>query len=148
GDSLWAFTRRKSDGLYVLAAELVIRAITRNPPNYRYGRWRVWGDLHRSRYFDTDLGPRVEPLIRALGIPVRGARLGQSFQGHAAVREISEAAHRMLQQFASDLPRLAAAAIYPEDEFEAMLVHDQPVRRMLVHETPAEYGIRLRYLYE
>jgi hypothetical protein len=43
GDSLWAFTRRGQDGLYVLAAELVVRAVTRNPPNYRYGRYRIWG---------------------------------------------------------------------------------------------------------
>lgn len=45
GDSLWAFTRRKGDRLYVLAAELIVRAVTRNPPNYRYGAYRVWGDL-------------------------------------------------------------------------------------------------------
>ena len=49
GDSLWAFTRRP-DGQYVLAAELVIRAKTLNPPTFRYGRYRVWGDLRRSRY--------------------------------------------------------------------------------------------------
>ena len=34
GDSLWAFTRNKLM-LYVLAAELVVRACTKNPPNYR-----------------------------------------------------------------------------------------------------------------
>src|SRR5438552_2231721 len=41
GDSLWAFTRRRGDGLYVLAAELVVRALTRNPPNYHYGTYRI-----------------------------------------------------------------------------------------------------------
>ncbi len=60
GDSLWAFTRRTHDGLYILAAELVIRAVTRNPPNYRYGIYRAWGDLARSRYFDVELGPSAE----------------------------------------------------------------------------------------
>jgi hypothetical protein len=35
GDSLWAFTRNKANGLYVLAAELIVRAVTRNVPNYR-----------------------------------------------------------------------------------------------------------------
>ena len=47
GDSLWAFTRT-SDGCYVLAAELVVRAKTLNPPNFRYGRYRIWGDLNES----------------------------------------------------------------------------------------------------
>src|SRR5690606_26018838 len=104
GDSLWAFTQRRSDGSYVLAAELVVRALTKNPANYRYGQWRIWGDLHRSRYFDVDFGPRVEPVIRALGVKAAASRLGQSFQGHAAVRLISPAAHRMLAEFTRDVP--------------------------------------------
>jgi 5-methylcytosine-specific restriction protein A len=48
GDSLWAFTRA-SDGRYVLGAELVVCAKTLNPPKFRYGRYRVWGDLWKSR---------------------------------------------------------------------------------------------------
>ena len=79
GSSLWAFTRRRPDGLYVLAAELVVRAVTRNPPNYRYGAYRVWGDLERSRYFDVDRGPSAEPLIRAMDVRAGGPRLGQAF---------------------------------------------------------------------
>ena len=59
GDSLWAFTRR-TDGRYVLAAELVVRAKTLNPPNFRYGRYRVWGSLSLSRYFKTEGQPSVE----------------------------------------------------------------------------------------
>ena len=49
GDSLWAFTRRAEDGAYVMAAELVVRSKTMNPPGYRYGPYRLWGDLQRSR---------------------------------------------------------------------------------------------------
>ena len=148
GDSLWAFTRRKRDGIYVLAAELIVRAVTRNPPNYRYGAWRIWGDLQRSRYFDIDAGARIEPVIRSLAIRAAGARLGQSFQGPAAVRKISEDAHRTLHAFACELPVLEHAAIYPEDEFEARLVHDEPVRQLVVRETRAGHERRLRYLYE
>lgn len=148
GDSVWAFTRRRRDGVYVLAAELVVRALTRNPPNYRYGTYRIWGDLHRSRYFDVDLGPNADPLIRALGIRVRAERLGQSFQGARAVREISEADHRLLYQFAAELPLYPHAAIYPEDEFEARLVHGAAARRLVIRETPADMDRRLRYLYE
>ena len=88
-DSLWAFTRRQQGGPYILAAELVANAVTPNPPNYRYGRHRIWGDLESSRYFDVELGPSVEPLIRHLSVSARGQRLGQSFQGHAAVRGLT-----------------------------------------------------------
>jgi hypothetical protein len=50
GDSLWAFTRRR-DGIYVLAAELIVKAKTTNPPNFRYGKYRVWGDINYSSTF-------------------------------------------------------------------------------------------------
>jgi len=56
GDSLWAFTRH--DGRYVLAVELVIKAKTLNTNSYRYGKYRVWGDLTLSRYFSVQ-GSRI-----------------------------------------------------------------------------------------
>jgi 5-methylcytosine-specific restriction enzyme A len=148
GESLWAFTRLPRDSRYVLAAELVIRAVTRNPPNYRYGAWRIWGDLDRSRYFDAKACPRVDALIRSLGVKASASRLGQSFQGHAAVRRLDEAAHQVLAEHARELPVLAHAAIYPEDEFEARLVHEESVRQLIVREADAEHDLRLRYLYE
>lgn len=148
GDSVWAFTRRAADAEYVLAAELVVRAVTSNPANYRYGRWRVWGDLERSRYFDVARGPRVDPVIRALGIQASASRLGQSFQGHAAVRPITEAAHQTLADYAKELPVLRSAALYPEDEFEARLVHGQQARDLVIRESLSEQNRRRRYLYE
>lgn len=148
GDSVWAFTRRRRDGIYVLAAELVVRAVTRNPPNYRYGMYRIWGDLQRSRYFDIDFGPNAEPLIRSLSIRAQAERLGQSFQGASAVRVISEEDHRLLSRFAVDLPVFPHAAIYPEDEFEARLVHGPEARRFMIRENRDLSDRRLRYLYE
>lgn len=65
GESLWAFTRRV-DGTYTMAAQLLIRARTRNPETYRYGTYRVWGDLEQSRYFNIEHLPNAEPIIRAL----------------------------------------------------------------------------------
>ena len=52
GDSLWAFTHNHS-GQYVLAAELIVKAKTENPPIFRYGRYRIWGDIQCSRYFQV-----------------------------------------------------------------------------------------------
>ncbi len=148
GDSLWAITRRTNDGLYVLAAELVVRAVTRNPPNYRYGRYRAWGDLARSRYFDIDLAPNAEPLIRSLNVKAAGQHLGQAFQGQAAVRRLGEADHWVLADFAAYLPTLKRVALYPEDEFEARLIHGEAARSLVLREEKAEYGRRLEYLFE
>jgi 5-methylcytosine-specific restriction protein A len=147
-DSLWAFTRRARDGLYVLAAELVVRAVTRNPPNYRYGAYRAWGDLERSRYFDVDQGPNADPLIRALGVRASSPRLGQAFQGHAAVRVIGDADAHLLALFAADLPTVERVGIYPEDEFEGRLVHGDAARPRVLREAAAGYDARrLEYLY-
>lgn len=108
---MWAFTRRAHDGTYVLAADLVVVAVTENRPGYRYGRYRVWGHLQESRYFDVDVGPDFEPVVRVLSITAAASTLGQSFQGLAAVRRLSPGDARLLAQFASDLPTLRCAAI-------------------------------------
>ena len=148
GDSVWAFTRRRGDRLYVLAAELVVRAVTRNPPNYRYGAFRLWGDLHRSRYFDIAVSPNAEPLIRTLGVRSGAQRLGQSFQGHAAVRPISVLDHQLLAGFATDLPVLERVHLYPEDEFEARLLHGADARKMILRESATQLTKRQAYLFE
>src|SRR5690348_7877301 len=113
GDSVWAFTRRP-DGVYVLAAELVVRAKTINPPGFRYGRYRVWGDLSRSRYFRVDDQPTVDQIIRALSVRADAAVLGRAFQGHAAVRPLIVADHQILVAAAQQLPLEPRARILPE----------------------------------
>jgi hypothetical protein len=106
------------------------------------------GDLERSRYFDIDAGPNAEPLIRALSVRAVSQRLGQSFQGHAAVRQITEADHRLLAGTAFYLPVLDRVALYPEDELEARLIHGDAARSLVIREQKAEYGRRLAYLFE
>jgi hypothetical protein len=117
GDSLWAFTRNRL-GEYVLAAELVVSAKTRNPKTFRYGSYRLWGSLEKSRYFLVDSQPTVEPLIRGLSCRPRADLLGQSFQGRNAVRELSLADHRMLRLFSKDLPLETRARLIPEEQLE------------------------------
>jgi 5-methylcytosine-specific restriction enzyme A len=147
GETLWAFTRDRF-GRYSLAAELVVKAVTRNPPNYRYGRHRVWGDLERTRYFDIEVAPNAEPLLRDLEITANAAILAQSFQGHRAVKELSETDHRLLVEFTRKLAVLEKARIYPEDEFEARLLLGSDAGRAVVREAAAEYAVRSRYLFE
>jgi 5-methylcytosine-specific restriction enzyme A len=146
GESLWAFTRR-SDGIYVLAAELVVKAKTFNPDNYRYGRYRVWGDLRRSRYFRTDSQIDVSNIIRSLSVRAQSSALGQSFQGHAAVRRIDIRDDQILAAYAKNLPLEPRARLIPEERLEALLISDDPyaVRALIKAES---YGIaedRQRY---
>ena len=57
-ESLWAFTR-KPDRRYALAAELFVSAKTKNPSGFRYGAYRVWGHLRKSRYFGVEAQPDI-----------------------------------------------------------------------------------------
>lgn len=114
GDSVWAFTRN-TRGRYVLAAELVVHAKTRNPTGYPYGPYRVWGDRTRSRYFNVDAGPDAEPLIRGFEMSTGDGVLGRSFQGPGAVRAMSVADHQALAAFARALP-LEPRAHNPDEE--------------------------------
>jgi hypothetical protein len=149
GESLWAFTR-DAQGRYVLAAELIARAKTHNPPNFRYGQYRVWADLSRSKYFETDNQPRVEHVIRQLSPKTQARYLGQSFQGNAAVREITQQDHQVLSRLSSDLKLEPRARILPEERLEAaLLIGDQEAVYDLVHKE--ESGVaeeRRQYLYQ
>lgn len=148
GDSLWAFTRN-IEGRYVLAAELVVRAKTHNPPNFRYGRYRVWGDLTKSRYFRTERQPSVEQIIRNLSCRANAPVLGRSFQGAAAVRLISYEDHQILSAAAKDLPLEPRARILPEEKLEATLLlgYKQAVERLIHEEAPGIAEQRREYLF-
>jgi hypothetical protein len=101
GDSLWAFTRN-SRGTYVLAANLVIEAVGQVTDS-EYGRYCAQGSSTSSRYFDIERGEDIEPLIRKLSVKAEADALGQSFQGPAAVRIITDSDHGALKAFARDL---------------------------------------------
>jgi hypothetical protein len=115
GESLWAFTRQP-DGRYALAAELVISAKTMNPPGYRYGPYRVWGDLRRSRYFAVDGQPDVSIFIRGLSVRASAEVLGRAFQGKAAVRSLSQGDHALLRAYAKALPSEPRARLLPRSD--------------------------------
>lgn len=149
GDSLWAFTRLP-DGRYVLAAELVVQAKTFNPPRFRYGRYRLWGDLRRSRYFAANGQANVEQVIRRLSIRPQGDPLGRSFQGHSAVRRITRNDHQLLAELARGLPLEPRARLLPEERLEALVLLGDPasVERLLMDEPSGIAAERARYLYK
>ncbi|MCP4599806.1 MAG: hypothetical protein GY847_04570 [Proteobacteria bacterium] len=140
GDSLWAFTRRP-DGVYVLAAELIIRSKTLNPKGFRYGRYRVWGDLKRSRYFATGKQPDTTELIRSLSIKASGDVLGRAFQGRAAVRSLNEKDHQVLLAYSSQLEPEHRARLIPEERLEALLLAGNEADvNLLLKEEPSGLG--------
>ena len=141
GDTLWAFTRNRLD-IYVLAAALVVKAKTINPPRFRYGRYRMWGDLKLSRYFLTENVGSVEAVIRSLSVKTGGGVLGRAFQGHAAVRRITAEDHAMLAAAARTLPPEPRARIMPEDRIEhEVLLGDAAAVQHLVAETGISSGV-------
>jgi hypothetical protein len=147
GNSLWAFTR-KPDTRYALAAELVISAKTMNPSGFRYGPYRVWGDLNRSRYFRIGDQPDISLLIRSLPVSANADVLGRSFQGKAAVRSLSEADHWQLLAYAEHLPLEPRARLLPEDRLEALLLagDEDAVARLLNNEPAGMAEERREYL--
>jgi 5-methylcytosine-specific restriction protein A len=148
GESVWAFTRRP-DGIYVLAAELIVKAKTKNPPKFRYGRYRIWGDIHSSRYFQVDQQPGIENVIRSLSVKSNAQILGQSFQGYAAVKQISQSDHDVLNSLVKYLPIENRAKILPEDNLEASLIMGdvQGVMELVKNEKPGIAEQRIKYLY-
>ncbi len=149
GDSLWAFTRTTT-GKYVLAMELVVRAKTRNPNGFRYGSYRIWGDLKRSRYFRTEGQPDISELIRRLSVKANSPVIGRSFQGHAAVRRLTPADHRLLVDYARHIPLEPRARLLPEEELEARILLGDPdaVSNLITTEAPGIADERRQYLFE
>ncbi len=140
GDSLWAFARRRDDA-YALAAELVVSARTTNPPGDRYGRYRLWGDLARSRYFALDGQRDVTGLVRSLSVPGGGDVLGRAFQGRAAVRRLDTGDHAVLAAYARVLPPEPRARLVPEEALEALLQSgDVEAVARLLREEPSGLG--------
>jgi len=148
GESLWAFTRNRQQR-FVLAAELVVRAKTINPPKFKYGRYRIWGNLRTSRYFEVDHQPGVEQIIRSLSVRANADILSQSFQGHAAVRRITSQDHLILKAASSYLPLESRARILPEERLEANLLlgDEEAVESLVREEKPGIAEERRKYLF-
>ncbi|MBL8604923.1 MAG: HNH endonuclease [Myxococcales bacterium] len=132
GESLWLVTGRPSPHgtAYVLAARLVITAKTHNAAGYRYGRFRLWGDLAKSRYF-THQGPDASALLRGLRFdadrPIAAAHIGQALQ---TLRALSSADARCLEAWASALT----------DEPRAYALVDEMALEETLRERPPELG--------
>jgi len=123
GESLWLFTRVPigAENQYRLLARLVVSAKTINAPDYKYGAYRVWGDLAHSDYYSVreDSQDDVFDLIRELEL--EGTGLGDSSRTSLAqacqtIRAIKPSASVLLSAKAQQLPIETRARFIPEEE--------------------------------
>ena len=116
---------------------------------YRYGAYRLWGDLGLSRYFRTDGQPDISELIKRLSVKANAPVIGNSFQGHAAVRRLTTVDHQALAEYARHIPLEPRAQLLPEEELEARILLGDPdaVTRLIMDEAPGIAEERRRYLF-
>lgn len=86
GETLWIVTGKPTIHKinYVLVAKLLVIGKTFNHQEYKYGRYRIWGDIKRSAYYSAD-GPDMSDLLLELdffhGKKIKSKDLiGQSLQ--------------------------------------------------------------------
>ncbi|HSZ57794.1 MAG TPA: HNH endonuclease [Tepidisphaeraceae bacterium] len=109
GETLWLFTVVKNPPRFFLAAKLVVRSKTINPPTFKYGAYRVWGDLRRSRYFRVDpMAKRSEAFRFLQGLPLESGTFSDCSpttlpQACQTIRGISPRGHQLLERFSESL---------------------------------------------
>lgn len=156
GDSLWLVTGRsepgKSKQAYYVVARLIVRSKTLNPPGFKYGKYRVWGDLGTSKYYQVGTQEASEllrnlPFASNQKIGNTAAEIAQHLQ---TMRALSQAASFLLEAWCANLPiEEAAYRILPEEQLEQAIEQDSEAVRKLIGETPtgiAEY--RLNHLMQ
>ena len=139
GETLWLFTAVKNPPRFFIVARLIASLKTVNPAGFKYGDFRVWGDLERSRYFKLRLDQRDDEafeLIRRLPL-VSGSfsdttrfSLPQACQ---TIRGITPGANALLDEFTVDLPdEERAREVADEYELEReLLAGDAALEKVL-----------------
>jgi 5-methylcytosine-specific restriction enzyme A len=149
GESLWLITRvvgRSSLSEYRTLARLVIRSKTINSPSYKYGPFRVWGDLQRSQYFKVtpDTAHDAFELLRLL--PLHSGTLKSSSrssigQAVQTIRGLTPKASQLLEAFSAQLPIEERARAVPDElKLEQALTHEPSQLDLLLRETQVAYS--------
>jgi 5-methylcytosine-specific restriction endonuclease McrA len=132
GQNLWLFTRLKSPPRYYLVAKLVVRSKTINAPGFKYGAYRVWGDLHASRYFRVRPDHREDEAFEVLrGLPLATGPLADCdrvtlAQSCQSIRGLTAEGNELLEAFARSLPdEERAALVIDEYELERAMQDDR-----------------------
>jgi 5-methylcytosine-specific restriction protein A len=148
GEMLWLFTVVKNPPRFFVVAKLVVRSKTMNPPGFKYGDYRVWGDLKQSRYFKLRVEKQADEafeLLRRLPL-VSGTLEGSTRfnlpQACQTIRGLTPDANTLLEEFTLNLPD-EERAWQVADEYELereLLVGDMALEKVLRrdHTGPSE----------
>lgn len=149
GESLWLFTRVFSgnSNQYRLLARLVVSAKTINAPGYKYGAYRVWGNLSSSCYYKacSDSRDDIFDLLRLLefeGPSLENKTRSSLAQACQTIRELKASAAVLLAAKTDSLqPEPRAATVPNEDKLESALNADEPSQlQLLLRDEGGGYG--------
>lgn len=123
GETLWVFTRivgAAGISEYRMLANLVVRSKTINSPSYKYGPFRVWGDLKLSRYFQVncDASQDAFELLRLLPLgsgSLRDCSRSSLAQACQTIRTLKPEASRLLETIGQQLPIEERAFAVPDE---------------------------------
>ncbi|MBL9155174.1 MAG: HNH endonuclease [Verrucomicrobiales bacterium] len=135
GETLWLFTRiidRSGLPQLKIAAKLVVRSKTINPPGYKYGPYRLWGNLSESAYFRIDEDPKSDAFDVLKFLPLDSGTLAGTDRTsllHACqtIRGISPDGHAILEEFTKHLAlEMRAYKVADELRLEKLYQQDLP----------------------
>jgi hypothetical protein len=154
GETLWLFTVVKNPPRFFIVAKLVVRSKTVNPPGFRYGDYRVWGDLQRSRYFKVRVNERADEAFELLRrLPFVSGSLSDATrhnlpQACQTIRAITPDADKLLDAFTRGVP-VEERAMQVADEYDLeqeLLAGDAALEKLIRQEHVGPSEDRRRHL--
>lgn len=153
GETLWLFTRIVGDAgvsEYRILASLLVHSKTINPPSYKYGPFRVWGDLKLSRYFRVtrDVSQDAFELLRLLPFAsgsLKARSRSNLSQACQTIRRLKPEASRLLEAFCQQLPIEERARAVPDEiKLEKALASEPSELETLLGESAMGYSTSRR----
>ena len=150
GDSIWLVTRVVVRGRneYRLAARLIIRAKTINSPSYKYGSYRVWGDVMAPSYFHIEKTSEHDVFELLKLLEMESGTLAEKnrsniFQSMQTIRNISRKSSNLLESFSNQLPlETRAIQVLDESKLEkAFAANDAGQLNLILNENPVGYSV-------
>lgn len=150
GDSIWLVTRVVVRGRneYRLAARLIIRAKTINSPSYKYGSYRVCGDVMASSYFYIEKTSEHDVFELLKLLEMESGTLAEKnrsniFQSMQTIRNISRKSINLLESFSNQLPlETRAIQVLDESKLEkAFAANDAGQLNLILNENPVGYSV-------
>jgi 5-methylcytosine-specific restriction endonuclease McrA len=132
---------------------LTVRAKTINPPGYKYGDYRVWGDLRRSAYFRVrpeESGDEAFDVLRRLplvnGSFAKASRITLA-QACQTMRGVTGEGNALLEAFSTNLVlEERAMQVVDEYELERDLAEGEAVAELLRREHRGASPERVQHL--